>query len=158
MSLSTVPSTARVAAAGLAATVTLAIAACSSSYPRAQNLPDDLFAAARGSRAAPRSFTDGVKRESCGEITLGQAQVLPTAVLHCINAAIGATDAELAVAAPTSEGDPIVTFYRTSARAGGVELFIDAEYDRFGSGSWTHERFPRAHDITALYPTPSPTP
>lgn len=148
----------RVAAVGLVAIVMLAVSACSSSYPQPQNVPDDLFAAARGSQDAPDNFRDGAKRESCGEITLDQAQALPAAAVDCINAAIGATDAELAVVAPTSEGDPIVTFYRTSSRAAGVKLFIDAEYDRFGSGSWTHETFPRASDITALYSTPSPTP
>lgn len=148
--------TARKGAIGLAAVALLAVSGCASTFPGPQNLPKDLFAAARSSPKAPHGFVDGVKRESCGEITLDQGESLPTDTVDCINAAIGVADAQLAVVAPTTEGDPVVTFYRTSASAGGVELFVDAEYDRFGSGSWTHETFPTATDITALYATPSP--
>lgn len=145
-------------AVGLAAVALLGAAGCSSSFPGPQNVPKDLFAAARSSTEAPDGFIDRVHRESCGEITLDQGASLPPDAVDCINAAIGAADAQLAVVAPTTEGDPIVTFYRTSASTPGVELFVDAEYDRFGSGAWTHERFPAATDITALYSTPSPTP
>lgn len=128
----------------------LAVSGCASSFPGGQTLPKDLFAAARQSDKAPKGFNDGLSRTSCGEVTLGQGEQAPTAAVNCINSAIGSLDAELAIAAVTTEGDPIVTFYRTSANTPGVEIFTDSQFDRYGPKTWTRENCPKAMTIVPL--------
>jgi hypothetical protein len=133
----------------------LAVSGCASipgeqTHPEEQALPDDLFAAARQSEIAPEGFDEGPSRTPCGEVTLGQGEQLPTNAVDCIDAAIGSMDAELAVVSPTTEGDPIVTFYRTAAGAPGVEKFTDAEFDRYGPKTWTHENCPQTTTVISL--------
>jgi len=135
------------AAAGLA--LTLAGCGVVSAFPQPQSLPGDLFTASRQSDAAPAGFHDDVERTSCGDVRLGQGELLPSDAASCMNAAIGATNAELAVITPTTEGDPIVTFYRTSADSPGFELYVNGSYDRYGAGEWAHLTCPST-DISVL--------
>jgi hypothetical protein len=128
----------------------LGISGCTSSSPGEQTLPKDLFAAARQSDKAPEGFDDGLSRTSCGEVTLGQGEQTPTDAVDCINSAIGTLNAELALVAVTTEGDPIVTFYRTSATAPGVEIFTDSQFDRYGSKTWTDENCLKTTTIVPL--------
>jgi hypothetical protein len=125
---------------------TLAMSGCAS-FPGDQTLPDDLFKAARQSEKAPEGFDNGLPRASCGEVTLSQGEQIPTDAVDCINASVGSVDAELAVVSLTSEGDPIVSFYRTAADEPGMEKFTDGEFDKYGPKAWTHEI---CRDKTAL--------
>lgn len=66
-----------------------------------------------------------------------------------MDAAIGKRNVELAVSSPTTEGDPIITFYRTSADASGVEMFSNGEYDKFGAGDWIQATCPATMTLAA---------
>ena len=94
-------------------------------------------------------FNDGLPRASCGEVTLKQGEQIPTDALECMNSAIGLADAELAVVSLTTEGDPIVTFYRTIEGTPGIEIFIDGEFDRYGPKTWAHETCPDQTTFTS---------
>jgi hypothetical protein len=120
------------------AVLALTSAGCSAlaPFPGDQPVPEDLFQASRDSDAAPAGFDDSVERTACGDVTLSQGEQLASAALDCINAAIGTASADLAVVAPTTEGDPIVTFYRTSPSVEGFVMYVNSTYDRFGSGGW----------------------
>lgn len=71
---------------------------------------------------------------------------MPDAAWSCLDAA-GTAGAELAVTAPTIEGDPTTTYYRVGPGIDGLELFHDATQDRFGSGAWHHEFCPRTATV-----------
>lgn len=120
------------------------------SFPGDQKLPQDLFKAARQSERAPAGFRDDVRRKSCGQVTLGQGEQVPTDAVDCMDSAIGRLDAELAVVSLTTEGDPIVDFYRTSTGTPGVEVFTDGEFDRYGSKEWVHQDCPKTTTLTSL--------
>lgn len=111
---------------------------------------DGPVAASRLSSAAPAGVRDGLPRTSCGDITLGHGERIPAAAVECIDSAIGRSDAELAVLSPTTEGDPIVTFYRTVPPAGGIEIYTDATQDNFGPKTWTHQSCPTVTSVTSL--------
>ena len=125
---------------------TLAVSGCAL-FPGEQALPTDLFAAARQSERAPDAFNNALPRKSCGDITLDQGKKIPTNAVECINAAIGSLEAELAVVSLTTEGDPIVAFYRTAAGTLGVEIFTDGEFDRFGPKTWSHQNCPQTTNL-----------
>lgn len=140
---------------------TLAISGCAASpreqeplgeqvFPAGQTLPSDLFAAARQSQYAPDAFSDTRPRKSCGDVTLKQGEEIPAAAVDCIDAAIGNLEAELVVVSLTTEGDPVVAFYRTAAATLGVEIFTDGEFDRFGPKTWTHQTCPQTTTVTSL--------
>ncbi len=128
---------------------TLAISGCAA-FPRDQTLPSDLFAAARQSEKAPDAFSSALPRESCGDVTLNQGEKIPTTAVECIDTAIGTIEAELVVVSHTTEGDPLVAFYRTAAGTRGVEIFTDGEFDRFGPKTWTHQNCPQTKTLTSL--------
>ena len=126
----------------------LAVSGCASS-PGGQTLPNDLFKAARQSEKAPKGFHDGLHRKSCGEVTLDQGARIPAEAVACLDSAIGTMDAELAVVSLTTEGDPMVAFYRTAVNTPGVEKFTDGEFDRFGPKTWTHETCPETTTLSS---------
>lgn len=128
----------------------LAVSGCVESFPGDQKLPQDLFKAARQSERAPAGFHDDVRRKSCGQVTLGQGEQVPTDAVDCMDSAIGRLDAELAVVSLTTEGDPIVDFYRTSTGTPGVEVFTDGEFDSYGSKEWVHQDCPKTTTHTSL--------
>jgi hypothetical protein len=51
------------------------------------------------------------------------------------------------VTAPTTEGEPITTYYRVLP-AGGLEVFTDATADSYGPGEWRHVR---CADVAAFW-------
>ncbi|WP_024286487.1 hypothetical protein [Cellulomonas sp. KRMCY2] len=65
---------------------------------------------------------------SCGVLELDQGEVVPEAAWDCLDEGSEA-GAELVVSMPTTEGDPIVTYYRVGAGIEGLELFIDNSAD-----------------------------
>jgi len=86
-------------------------------------------------------FTDRAVLASCGELRLGQGEEVPAEAWACVDAAFD-TGAELAVEMPTTEGDPIVTYYRVGPDIDGLELFTDTTRDNFGPQTWSHEVCP----------------
>ena len=134
---------------------TLAVSGCASVLgeqvsPGDQTLPSDLFAAARQSDKAPDGFSNALPRTSCGDVTLKQGEEIPTAAVACMDAALGTLEAELVVVSLTTEGDPLVAFYRTGADTPGVEIFTDGEFDRYGPKTWTHENCPQTSTVASL--------
>ncbi|ROS31453.1 hypothetical protein [Cellulomonas sp. PhB150] len=96
----------------------------------------------------PAFVSDRPSLEPCGTVTLGQGETVPTEAWTCFDAA-AATGAELVVSRPTTEGDPIVTYYRAGPGITGVEVLTDTTADAFGPRTWTHElcaRMDGAHD------------
>ncbi|WP_154795264.1 hypothetical protein [Occultella kanbiaonis] len=95
--------------------------------------------ASRSSDAAPPEFREREPLPSCGDVVFEQGAFdWPDGVVACLNAAGGpdGAGAEVAVQGPTTEGDPIVTYYRVGAGIDGVEIFTDATQDRFGPRTW----------------------
>jgi hypothetical protein len=130
---------------------TLAVSGCVKAFPGDQKLPEDLFKAARQSERAPVGFHDDLRRKSCGQVTLDQGEQIPADAVECMDSAIGHLDAELAIVSLTTEGDPIVVFYRTSTGTPGVETFTDGEFDRYGPKTWTHQNCPETTTLTSLH-------
>lgn len=93
------------------------------------------------------TFLERFDIPSCGHERLGQGQELPATAVECL-ADPGADGAELIVTAPTTEGDPIVTYYRAEP-GGSVEIWVDMTQDAYGGG-WSHLRCPDARNITDL--------
>jgi hypothetical protein len=99
--------------------------------------------------APPSSFRNRAELPSCGRIAAGPGPVTGDPVA-CFDAALRAGEgAELVVETRTTEGDPIVTYYR-ALPSGGVEVFIDATEDAYGSGDWTHQACSDARELGNL--------
>lgn len=92
----------------------------------------------RTSDSAPAAFRRRTPLRSCGDVVLGQGDTIPEDATDCL--ARGGR--ELAVAAPTTEGDLIVTFFRTGSGIRGVDVFADTTRDRYGAGGWSRTRCP----------------
>jgi hypothetical protein len=82
----------------------------------------------------PRQFLDREELPSCGEVTLEQSEEIPEEAFSCL-AEAGEDGAELAGTRPTTEGDPIIEYYRVLP-GGGWEAYIDATEDSRGGGWW----------------------
>lgn len=96
--------------------------------------PDSaVIASSRASADAPASFRDRPTFRSCGAIVLTQGGRIPPTRIRCL-AATPDEGRELVVESRTTEGDPIVRYYRTGPDLDGVEIFEDAARDRFGGG------------------------
>ena len=95
-----------------------------------------VIASSKASADAPAAFRDRATFRSCGEVVLEQGGQIPPARIRCL-AATPSQGRELVVESPTTEGDPIVRYYRTGPDLNGVDIFVDATRDRFGGG-WQH--------------------
>lgn len=67
---------------------------------------------------------------SCGTFGAGQGEAVPDAAWDCLDEG-SSTGAELVVTMPTTEGDPIVTYYRVGTGIEGLELFVDSRADSY---------------------------
>lgn len=105
-----------VVAPALVALLALAVAGCGGS-PGPASSPTDPLAA-----RAPLT--------SCGTVDLGQGEAVPETAWDCLDQATDA-GAELVVSTPTTEGDPIVTYYRVGPGIDGLEVYVDNRADRF---------------------------
>ena len=90
----------------------------------------------------PEAFSSRAPLESCGVIELGQGERIPQDAIECMSSS---SSAELAVTTPTTEGDPIPRYYRTTEA--GLEVWTDGTHDTWGAGGWTHEICPDARSI-----------
>ena len=95
-----------------------------------------IIASSEASADAPASFRDRPVFRSCGRIELSQGGTVPAASIACLSTT-PTEGRELVVVSPTTEGDPIVRYFRTGPDLDGVEIFEDATADRFG-GAWHH--------------------
>jgi hypothetical protein len=95
-----------------------------------------VIASSKASGDAPAVFRDRAAFRSCGEVVLAQGGRISPAGVRCL-AATPTEGRELVVESPTTEGDPVVRYYRTGPGIQGVEIFEDATRDRFGGG-WHH--------------------
>ena len=92
--------------------------------------------AAPAPSSAPTGQTDGVERQTCGTVTLEHGQTVPDDAIACLRAAVGTTAAELVVTRLTTEGDPVTSYFRTSADRERITVYVDATQDSFGSRKW----------------------
>ena len=77
---------------------------------------------------------------SCGSISLDQGQLLEdqTEALECLaDALTSGAGAELSVQQPTTEGDPITSFYRVLTD-GSTEVYVDSTQDEYSDRTWSH--------------------
>jgi hypothetical protein len=118
--------------------MTFAVAGCSTGYPATIPLDE---------HRAPAEFTKRERLPSCGRVVLQPAQLTPASAISCIDEA---SSAELVVMRPTTEGDPIVEYYRKVPGVAGLELFIDATRDSYGVRQWTFAACPEALSVVDL--------
>jgi hypothetical protein len=98
-----------------------------------------------GSDGAPASFTEREPLPACDPVRLGQGETVPDDAWACLENGL-VEGAELVVEAPTTEGDPITTYYRVGPSIDGMEIFTDGTADTFGPGTWTHQLCPDTED------------
>jgi hypothetical protein len=83
---------------------------------------------------------DRASLASCGEVVLEQGERLQHEVrseFECLRAAFhSGSGAELKVQAPTTEGDPVTSYYRVTP-AGTTEVYVDSTHDKFGDQKWS---------------------
>jgi hypothetical protein len=97
----------------------------------------------------PAAFRYRAELPSCGRIAAGLGPVTGDPVA-CFDAALReGRGAELVVVQNTTEGDPIVTYYR-ALPGGGAELFTDSTEDSYGDGGWSHLACSDAREFGAL--------
>jgi len=92
----------------------------------------------------PDAFTNRSPLPSCGTVTAGAGS-------QCLTAAMGTgAGAELTVTSVTTEGDPIVAYYRAVPGQPGLEVFTDSTKDKFSGTGWSYARCPQASGIDSL--------
>ena len=72
--------------------------------------------------------------ESCGELSLAEGETVPADAWDCLEAGVE-TGAEFVVAVP-ADGAVTRYYFRTSPEIAGVEMFIDATEEKWGTGKW----------------------
>ena len=93
-------------------------------------------------RAAELAFLNREPLHSCGEVTLEQDDLqIPEDAVACMDATLG-SGAELKVTMPTTEGDPIVPYYRVGPGVDGLEIYSDNRADAFRGTDWDLQRCP----------------
>jgi heat shock protein HslJ len=85
---------------------------------------------------APPQLKPGAQRVMCGEIVLNQGGQVGESQRQCLVAYAGVSDAELAVARPTTEGDLIISFYQRSKDGGPIRVYTSTHRDKFGARGW----------------------
>lgn len=77
---------------------------------------------------------------SCGEVSLAQGEEMQKQAVReiaCLRRALkSGNGAELKVASPTVEGDPIREYYRLTPRA-TLEVYTDGTVDRYSDQKWS---------------------
>ncbi|SFT40403.1 hypothetical protein SAMN05660657_00560 [Geodermatophilus amargosae] len=114
----------------------LACAGCGDPSTTADPAPD--------AGAPPAAFTGRDPLPACPAQDLGQGGAVTGEVLACLDAGRTGDGAELAVTRPTTEGDPITSWYRARPGVPGLEVFVDGSRDRFGTGDWLRLECPGA--------------
>ncbi|WP_456826845.1 hypothetical protein [Cellulomonas sp. P5_E12] len=97
-----------------------------------------------GEDVPPESFASRAALPSCGELEIAQGETIPAEAWQCLDEADARAGAELVVTSPTTEGDPITTYFRVGPGIDGLEVFTDSSQDAFGGDgpAWTHQVCP----------------
>lgn len=95
----------------------------------------------------PDSFHGREPLPSCGRVTLGQGEDIPSDAATCL-AQAGPEGAEFALTRPTVEGDSVTEYYRALPE-GGWEIYVDMTQDAYGGGWWLNT-CPDAVTLTVL--------
>jgi hypothetical protein len=129
----------RAAASCVFVALALVLVGCVIPYPgpTGNPPPEDPITSSRNSPAAPATFRERAELASCGEVVLDQGESTPDDAAACLDAGF-ASGAELVVVGPTTEGDPVVSYYRVGPAIQGMEIFIDSTLDQWGFG-WSHQ-------------------
>lgn len=118
------------------AAAALLLAGCQA--PPAPNVIDE----SRADSSAPDAFRNRTALPPCPDVVLDQGKKLGSEALECLERGYAGNGAELAVAAPTVEGDMVVRYARVATHAPALQLFHDSTRDKFGSGEWTEASCP----------------
>ena len=86
------------------------------------------------------AFEERTPLPSCGTVEVAHTAPSGPEVECFAEALREGRAAEVVVRSSTTEGDPVVSYYRTEPGAEGIEVFHDATQDAFGSGTWEHYR------------------
>ncbi|WP_432493679.1 hypothetical protein [Kineococcus gypseus] len=96
---------------------------------------------------APRAFTERDPYRTCPPVHVPQGRE-PPPLQECLTSPGARREGvEVRVTTLTTEGDPVRTYYRALPGGAGVEVFVDATDDSFGSERWEHLHCP---DVAAL--------
>lgn len=98
----------------------------------------DRLAESKRAGNAPDAFLARKQLFSCGEFVLDQGETMPAAGWDCLAEHVE-DGAELVEVVPTTEGDPIISYFRVGPEIDGIEIFFDSSFDKFGSGEWEHQ-------------------
>lgn len=98
----------------------------------------------------PAWFADRQTLPSCEAVVLDQGDVAPDTSSGCLFGGSTDSGAELLVRSPTTEGDPVYTYYRRLPGAAGLDVMSDATRDQNGSEGWRWVTCPEATSITEL--------
>lgn len=104
-----------------------------STPPLPYGWPDDLLEVSQSSPEAPAEFRDRTPLSLCPVVVLEQGKAMPDDTFDCLNNGFD-SGAELVLIQPTTEGDPVVTYYRVGPDIDGVDMYTDMTVDKFGSG------------------------
>jgi hypothetical protein len=100
---------------------------------------------------APEEFTGREALPTCPVVELDQGEELPADAQACLDAGLAnGRGAELKVSRPTTEGDPIVDYYRVVPGQPGYEIFSDATRDSYGPATWTRSLCPEALSVVEI--------
>lgn len=92
----------------------------------------------------PKEFAQRTELPSCGKVEhrpgSRAADLLPQSAVDCLSDARYARGGEFVLTLFTTEGDPIVHYFRVRAGSSDVEVWTDSSRDGFGGGGarWRH--------------------
>ncbi|MFA4084979.1 hypothetical protein [Mycobacteroides salmoniphilum] len=94
----------------------------------------------RDPQPPPSAFIDRTPLPSCGSYTFGfRDRAAPAPQRDCMNnGRASGLGAELKIVQPTTEGDPVTTYYRVFSPQQRVEVFVDYSGDQFSNFGWSH--------------------
>jgi hypothetical protein len=107
-----------------------------------ETYPNPLFAEARALPDAPAAIDDPDASIDCGSVWLGQGEAIPIESLDCLARYAGDENVEFRLSRPTTEGDPIISFFVGEPEAEALDVYTTSHWDKWGEDGWTHTRCP----------------
>jgi hypothetical protein len=117
-------------------------AACSSQGIQSAPLPSPSAPLTSPSTPAPAEFTNRVSLQSCGEATPrgplpAMNERFPSPAIDCLIAGQNGDGGEFVLRTFTTDGEPVVTYFRVLPGSSEVEVFVDDSKDKFRGGAGT---------------------
>lgn len=119
-----------------------------STPPLPYGWPDDLLEVSQSSPEAPAEFRERAPLSLCPVVVLEQGKAMPASMFDCLNYGFD-SGAEMVAIQPTTEGDPVVTYYRVGPDIDGVDIVTDMTSDKFGGG-WHVQHCTTTTDVNEL--------